>query len=113
MEQSLFRSAFDTLPAPSPPSTGQATTTAIISPNDAVLQALIREGVGMKIVSDTSSGKREVLQKMIPRTRGLQKMLDGLDNSSDTFVIRGADNAVETLEFLIDIVNSKFHVANN
>lgn len=101
MEDSLFTRPVDA-----------AAPVAASPDNQAVLQALLLRGVGRQIKNDTSTGKKAVLRKLVPRTRGLKRLLNGLEEDGDDIVIRGADDAVEILEVIYGIVNSKFDVQN-
>ncbi|AAS82665.1 ORF73 [Agrotis segetum granulovirus] len=103
MENSLF-----TTPAPAP-----------IAPNaptdgsEEVLQALLQQNVGNIIRNDQSVGKKGVLQRLFPKTRGLKRLIDGIDEEREKLLVRGADEAVDTLEVLIDIVNGAFVIQDS
>ncbi|AAK70744.1 ORF84 similar to AcMNPV ORF102 [Cydia pomonella granulovirus] len=97
MEDSLFnRNA----PPPPPVSSNQN--------NEALLSALLMQGVGRHIKEDTSPGKKSVLAKLAPKTRSLKRMLNGIDEDNDHIIVRGADDAIDILEVVYGIVNSKF-----
>ncbi|AER41505.1 P12 [Epinotia aporema granulovirus] len=107
LENSLFgmRPAVDSA-RPPPPTVAEPTPA---DGNEAVLQALLMEGVGNTIRLDESVGKRDVLTQLMPKTRGLQKLINNITpETSNGVIIRGADDAVELLEVVMGIVNSKF-----
>ncbi|AAP85707.1 ORF_70 [Adoxophyes orana granulovirus] len=81
--------------------------------NDVLLHALIMQGVGRYIREDQSSGKIEILQKLTPKTRNLKRVIKGINDDTNELLIRGADDAVDVLEVVHDIINSKFNIINN
>ncbi|UYE99020.1 MAG: Clas70 [Betabaculovirus sp.] len=79
------------------------------SPNNEILiQALLMQGIGRDIRNDTSMGKINVLKRMAPKTRNLKRLINGLEEGGDDLLIKGADDAVDVLEVIYGIVNSKF-----
>lgn len=76
--------------------------------NEAVLQALLMQGVGREIRQDASEGKRAVLERLVPKTRGLKRLVRGIEDGGDRVLIRGADDAVDVLDVVLGIVGSKF-----
>ncbi|UXX41879.1 ac102 [Psilogramma increta granulovirus] len=83
---------------------------SVTSPNNEVLiQALLMQGIGRDIRNDTSVGKINVLKRMTPKTRNLKRLIKGLEEEGgDELLIKGADDAVDILEVIYGIVNSKF-----
>ncbi|QOD40038.1 p12 [Matsumuraeses phaseoli granulovirus] len=82
--------------------------------NEALLQALLTQGVSRQIKLDKSLGKQNILKKLAPKTRGLKRLLHGLDEvNDDQLLIRGADDAVDLLETIYSIANNKFVLHND
>nr|ARX71936.1 hypothetical protein EREL_077 [Erinnyis ello granulovirus]ARX72066.1 hypothetical protein EREL_077 [Erinnyis ello granulovirus] len=88
--------------------TGSGNAAATSSNNEILIQALLMQGIGRDIRNDTSSGKINVLKRMAPKTRYLKRLINGLEEGGDELLIRGADDAVDVLEVIYGIVNSKF-----
>lgn len=101
MENSLF-----TRPSAPPPATIPPPADA----NDEVLQALLSQNIGTDIRQDVSAGKRDLLLKLAPKTRGLKRLIASIDADARKVVVRGADEAVDMLEVMLDIVNGAFVV---
>ncbi|AAQ21670.1 unknown [Cryptophlebia leucotreta granulovirus] len=81
--------------------------------NEALLTALLMQGVGRQIKEDISPGKKEILSKLVPKTRSLKRMVNGIDFLNDNFIVRGVDDAIDILEVVYNIVNSKFAIQQN
>ncbi|AEB00357.1 hypothetical protein [Clostera anachoreta granulovirus] len=79
----------------------------------ALLQALIMQGVGRHIRADNSVGKRAILTSLLPKTRALKRLIAGLEDGDGELIVRGADDAVDVLEVVHSIVNSKFTLGEN
>lgn len=111
LENSLFGMRPTDVTQPPPSTIAEQTPT---DGNEAVLQALLMEGVGNLIRLDESVGKRDVLVQLMPKTRGLQKLINNITpETSNGVIVRGADDAVELLEVVMGIVNSKFVMHRN
>jgi|WetSurMetagenome_2_1015567.scaffolds.fasta_scaffold05787_3 hypothetical protein len=103
MENSLFtRPGAAPLPNPTIPPPVDA--------NEEVLQALLSQNVGTEIRQDASVGKRDLLSKLTPKTRGLKRLIRSINADEQKIVVRGADEAVDMLEVMLDIVNGAFVV---
>lgn len=87
---------------------GGGGVSAITPNNEVLIQALLMQGIGRDIRNDTSLGKINVLKRMAPKTRNLKRLIKGLEENGDDLLIRGADDAVDVLEVIYGIVNSKF-----
>ncbi|AGQ20330.1 hypothetical protein CaLGV072 [Clostera anastomosis granulovirus A] len=81
--------------------------------NEALLQTLIMRGVGRHIKADDSAGKRAILTRLAPKTRALKRLISGLEEGDGELIVRGADDAVDVLEVVHAIVNSKFTLGEN
>ncbi|AKN80735.1 hypothetical protein [Diatraea saccharalis granulovirus] len=79
--------------------------------NDILLRALIAQGVGKRIKEDTTPGKHRILEKLVPRTRGLNRLIRGIDENNDEIRINGADDAVEVLEVMYDVMKNRFTIS--
>ncbi|AMF83818.1 P12 [Cnaphalocrocis medinalis granulovirus] len=104
MEDSLFSRRNDLTTNVSPPNVNVN--------NEALYDALLAQGVGRHIKADQSSGKINILNTLVPKTRGLKRIIKGLENNEDELVIRGADDAVEVLDVVYAIINNKFTIQN-
>ncbi|ACZ63555.1 PrGVORF69 [Pieris rapae granulovirus Wuhan] len=102
MEDSLFNRADESQLDSSP---------ATLNDNT-LLHALLMQGVGRHIKEDNSAGKKNILKKLSPKTRSLKRLLKGLEDDEDELLVRGADDAVEILEVVYGIINSKFVISN-
>ena len=80
--------------------------------DDAVMYALLMRGVGQEIKNDTSAGKQRILRRLAPKTKGLRDFVKNLEDSDEQLVVRGAEDAVNILEVVYNIVHSKFHIEN-
>ena len=78
------------------------------SSNEALLQTLLTQGVGQEIKDDVSEGKKNIFEKLMPKTRGVKKIIKGLENGTDKLIVKNADDAVDILEVISDIINNKF-----
>nr|QNN89538.1 ORF69 [Pieris brassicae granulovirus] len=79
--------------------------------DNTLLHALLMQGVGRHIKEDNSAGKKYI-KKLSPKTRSLKRLLKGLEDDEDELLVRGADDAVEILEVVYGIINSKFVIGN-
>ncbi|ABC61199.1 unknown [Choristoneura occidentalis granulovirus] len=80
----------------------------IVKNNDALIHSLIVQGIGRDIRNDDSEGKINVLKRMAPKTRSLKRLIKGLEEEGDELLIKGPDDAVDILDVIYGIVNSKF-----
>lgn len=79
--------------------------------NETLLHALIMQGVGRRIKEDLSPGKKAILKNLVPKTRTLKKLLNTLeDTTDDQIILRGIDDAVDYLDVIYNVINSKFAV---
>lgn len=81
--------------------------------NDVLLNALLMQGIGKNIKDDTSPGKINILKRLAPKTRSLKKLVQNLEGDSNELLISGADDAVDILEVVFNILNNKFVLSNN
>lgn len=97
MENSLF-----THPVTAPLPTAQP------EGGEEVLQALLSQTVNTDIRQDTSLGKKMSLTKFVPQTRGLKRIVRDINEDLQKIPVRGADEAVDMLEVMLDIINGAF-----
>lgn len=76
--------------------------------SEEVLQALLSSNISTDIRQDTSLGKINSLRKFVPKTRGLKRIIRDMNEDLQKISVRSADEAVDMLEVMLDIVNGAF-----
>nr|UYX49706.1 P12 [Darna trima granulovirus] len=76
--------------------------------SSALLSALIQQGVARHIKHDPSAGKIDILNRLVPKTKNLRRLLTAMQEEGDEIMIKGADDAVDVLEVIYGIATNKF-----